>query len=153
VVLLAARVDRASPIRRLCLVKAVVAPDRKMDTLRPLIRKHVAQKTTVVTDDFTSYDGLNIRGWNHQRINHSAGFYVKGDVHTQTIEGFWSHVKNGIRGVYKAVGREYLQSYLNEYCFRYSHRRDTKPMFFSFLEQVRKEPLALPAPSLEESPF
>ena len=43
-----------------------------------------------------------------------------GDVHTKTIEGFWSLIKTGIQGVYHSVGRHYLQSYLNEYCFRYT---------------------------------
>ena len=59
-----------------------------------------------------------------------------GDVHTQTIEGFWSLVKRGIGGVYHSVSRKYLQSYLDEYAFRYN-RRDAKiPMFVSLLEQV-----------------
>ena len=137
-------------------VKAVVAPDRKMDTLRPLIRQYVLPRTMVFTDDYASYDGLNIRGWRHRRINHSAGIYVDGILHTQTIEGFWSLVKNGIGGVYHSVSHKYLQTYLDEYSFRYNHRRDTQPMFTSFLQQVEKRKVASEKPSLspqESQPF
>jgi len=95
----------------------------------------------VFTDEYTSYQGIpNItnRGYTHQRINHSSKVYVMGDVHTNTVEGFWSLVKNGVRGVYHSVGRGYLQSYLNEYSFRYNRRFDTTPMFLSFLHQIEK---------------
>jgi transposase len=50
-----------------------------------------------------------------------------GEVHTQTIESFWSTVKNGIRGVYHAVSRKWLQSYVDEYAFRYNHRQGDDP--------------------------
>jgi len=59
-----------------------------------------------------------------------------GDAHTNTIEGFWSLVKRGIGGVYHSVSRKYLQSYLDEFSFRYNHRKDDQPMFVSLLEQV-----------------
>ena len=54
-----------------------------------------------------------------------AGVYVSGDVHTNTIEGFWATVKRGIGGNYHAVSTKYLQSYLDEYCFRYNNRDTT----------------------------
>jgi hypothetical protein len=59
-----------------------------------------------------------------------------GDIHTNTIEGFWSLVKRGIGGVYHSVSKEYLQTYLDEYTFRYNRRHDNQPMFTSLLEQV-----------------
>ena len=62
-----------------------------------------------------------------------------GDVHTQTIEGFWSLVKRGIGGVYHAVSRKHLQKYLNEYAFRYNHRGLQVPMFRTFLNRISKE--------------
>jgi transposase len=63
-----------------------------------------------------------------------------GDVHTNTIEGFWSLVKRGISGVHHAVSAKYLQGYLNEYAWRYNHRNDATPMFTSLLENVRRDP-------------
>jgi transposase len=67
-----------------------------------------------------------------------AGVYVDGDVHTNTIEGFFGLLKNGIRGVYHSVSREYLQNYLDEYAFRYNQRNSAQPMFWAILERVRK---------------
>ena len=63
-------------------------------------------------------------------------FTVQGDAHTNTIEGFWSLVKRGISGVNHAVSEKYLQSYLNEYSFRYNRRDQEQPMFEAFLGQV-----------------
>jgi transposase len=121
-------------------VKAVVASDRKKETLMPIIKEYVLPKTTVFTDDWASYDDLqrHRNEYLHNRINHSAKVYVVGDTHTQTIEGFWSLVKNGLRGVYHSVGSHYLQSYLDEYSYRYNRRFDIQPMFISFLGQISK---------------
>jgi hypothetical protein len=62
--------------------------------------------------------------------------YVMGDVHTNTIEGFWSLVKRGIGGVYHSVSKKYLQTYLDEYSFRYNRRVAGQPMFISLLAEV-----------------
>ena len=62
--------------------------------------------------------------------------YAMGDCHTNSIEGFWSLLKRGIGGVYHSVSEKYLQSYINEYGFRYNHRKDRKPMFLTVLERV-----------------
>ncbi len=77
----------------------------------------------------SSYDPFRKRGYNHARINHSAKVYVSGDVHVNTLEGFWSLVKRGIDGVYHSVSAKHLQGYLNEYAWRYNHRDDGKAMF------------------------
>ena len=125
-------------------VVACVTPDVKSRTILPIVAERVLPATTIYTDDYPIYDGVSRmgRGYVHNRINHSARVYVIGDVHTNTIEGFWSLLKRGITGVYHAVGAEYLQSYCDEFTFRYNRRFDTQPMFTSFLHQIRK---ALPA--------
>jgi transposase len=119
-------------------VRAFVAQDTKADTLIGLVREHIVPRSLVFTDDYAPYDGLGVRGFQHRRIRHSEKIYVSGTTHTQAIEGFWALVKNGIRGVYHSVGKGYLQSYLNEYSFRYNRRFDEQPMFMSFLQQVEK---------------
>ena len=79
-----------------------------------------------MSDDARQYRPLSRHGYRHHDvINHSARIYVDGDVHTNTIEGFWSLLKNGIRGVHHMVGTPYLQSYVDEYVFRYNHRDQT----------------------------
>jgi transposase len=119
-------------------VKAVTVPDVRKATLMPHLTRRVLPRETVYTDELKSYNGLEKAGYQHSRVNHSEGVYVSGNVHTNTIEGFWSLLKRGIGGVYHSVGREYLQSYLDEYSFRYNHRKDSKPMFKTILGQVEK---------------
>jgi len=91
-----------------------------------LARVHLLPSSTIFTDEFRIYDNLEgIEVASHYRIKHSAGVYVEGDVHTQTIEGFWSTLKGGLRGVYHSVSSKWLQSYLDEYAWRYNHREHT----------------------------
>ncbi len=61
---------------------------------------------------------------------------MDGYAHTNTIDGFWSLVKRGIKGVYYQVGIHYLQSYLNEYAFRYNRRKVMRPMFSLLAERT-----------------
>ena len=70
-------------------------------------------------------------GYAHLSVNHSANVYVSGKVHTQTIESFWSQVKRGINGVRHSVSPKHLQSYVNEYVWRFNHRNELFPMFFT----------------------
>jgi transposase len=77
-------------------------------------------------------------GYTHRRIHHASKVYVMGDVHTNTVEGFWSLLKRGIGGVYHSVGQKYLQTYLDEYTFRYNRRDQGNLIFKSILEQVSK---------------
>lgn len=74
--------------------------------------------------------------FNHKRIDHQAKIYARGNIHTNTIEGFWSLVKRGIDGTHHVVGAKYLQDYINAYSFRWNHRKDEKPMFLTVLEKI-----------------
>ncbi len=117
-------------------VFATVADDATRKTLHGIAKEKVLPESTIFTDEYYSYNGLDQQGYAHRRINHSAGVYVMGDVHTNTIEGFWSLVKRGIGGVYHQVSRKYLQSYLNEYAFRYNRRERGNLIFTSILQRV-----------------
>jgi transposase len=107
-----------------------------MVSIDPLVTEFVMPTSTVFTDEARHYRGLKRRGYQHRRINHTAKVYVKGDVHTQTIEGFWSLFKRGVSGVYHAVGKDYLQSYLNEFTWRYNHRDDERAMFDTLVRKA-----------------
>ncbi|MFA5300861.1 MAG: IS1595 family transposase [Lutibacter sp.] len=117
-------------------VKAIAVPNVKTQTVKPHIENQISKKANVYSDEFRPYNSLSRMGYNHEMVLHGQGIYVIGNVHTNTIEGFWSLVKNGIRGVYHSVSPQHLQKYLNEYSFRYNHRDDVRPMFFSFLSRV-----------------
>jgi len=76
-------------------------------------------------------------GCQHWRVVHSQQIYVHGDVHTNTIDGFWSLLKRGISGVYHGVSTKHLQSYLDEYVFRNNSREtDGRGVFNAFLAQI-----------------
>jgi len=120
-------------------VRARVSKDARRKTLHGIAREYILPESTVYTDEFTGYDGLDANGYQHRRINHAQGIYVMGDIHTNTIEGFWSLVKRGIGGVYHSVSKKYLQTYLDEYSFRYNRRNSGQPMFTSLLEQVAEQ--------------
>jgi transposase len=105
-------------------------------TILPIVADNVEKGAQVYTDEFNVYEALPAMGYKHGIVPHADKVYVLGDAHTNTIEGFWSQSKNGIRGVYHAVSAKYLQHYLDEYAFRYNHRDDITPMFLSFLSRT-----------------
>ena len=117
-------------------VTAKVVQDVKRSTLVPFVSSEVDRNATLYTDEFPSYDTMSRLGYKHHRIEHGAKVYARGCIHTNSIEGFWSLVKRGINGVYHSVSPHYLQSYINEYTFRYNHRNDETPMFKTFLSRI-----------------
>jgi transposase-like protein len=136
----------AADSRKACVVGAVerggkvvalVSEGATKAALHGLAKEYILPGSIIYTDEWPAYKGLNkINGYEHRRINHSAGVYVIGTTHTNTIEGFWSLVKRGIGGVYHSVSKKYLQTYLDEYSFRYNRRNSGQPMFTSILEQL-----------------
>ncbi len=114
-------------------VAAVKVANAKARTLMSHVRERVLPRSVVYTDELKSYDKLKRAGYHHGRIRHEEKVYVSGDVHTNTIEGFWSLMKRGINGVYHAVSAKRLQGYLNEYAFRYNHRQKGENQFKKLL--------------------
>jgi transposase len=131
-------VERSTPTHQGRVV-ARVAPDARRETLHGLAKKYILPSSTVFTDEYVSYDGLEAHGYVHRRIRHASGVYVSGDIHTQAIEGFWSLVKRGIGGVYHNVSAKYLQSYLDEYAFRYNRRHEGNLQFKRVLARVSQK--------------
>lgn len=103
--------------------------DASRASVEPIVTERVLPEALVYTDEWTGYDGLTKRGYLHSRVQHAEKVYVVGNVHTNTIEGFWSLLKRGISGVYHSVSATHLQAYIDEYAFRYNHRDDDQPMF------------------------
>jgi transposase-like protein len=97
--------------------------DVKIMTIQPIIRDCVVERSCVYTDEWYAYNGL-IKTYTHSVVRHSAKEYVNGMAHTNTIEGFWSHLKRGINGIYHSVSFKHLQSYIDEYALRYNSRKD-----------------------------
>ena len=104
--------------------------------LLPKIRSGVALDAKLYSDEWGAYKSLKRRGYSHTTVNHSKLEYVRGTAHTNTIEGFWSQLKRSIDGTYHAVSPKYLQSYLNEFTFRYNLR--SVPIYPVLLERAVK---------------
>jgi transposase-like protein/ribosomal protein L37AE/L43A len=126
----------AGVVERQGEVSASIVPNVQSKTLLPMIVEKTEPKSTIFTDEMPSYNKLTSLGYDHKVINHFSKVYVMGDIHTNTIDGFWGLVKGGIKGVYHHVSPELLQTYVNEYAFRYNHRKDETPMFQSFLNRI-----------------
>jgi len=108
----------------------------KSATLMPMLRENVKLGSAVMTDEFPAYNRVSKDGYLHEVIQHAIKEYVRGNVHTNTIEGFWSQVKRSISGTHHAVSPKYLQFYLNEFVFRYNHRDSAIPMFHLLLARA-----------------
>ncbi len=91
--------------------------------LLPRLQTSIVPGTIVYSDQARVYRTLHRIGYYHDSVNHSAGEYGRGVVHTNTIEGFWGQLKRSIDGTYHCVSRKYLQLYLNEFVYRYNHRQ------------------------------
>ena len=119
-------------------VMTKIVPNVKARTLLPVLWKHIPayKGTRVYTDELASYNLLPKLGYVHGRVNHSEDEFVRGEVHTNTIDGFWSLVKRSIDGVHHSVSPKHLQSYLNSYAFRYNRRRSAVPMFAALADRL-----------------
>lgn len=120
-------------VQRKGRVVAVTVPNVQTATVMPHVNEFVLPASTVYTDEYGIYNRLAENGYAHHRIRHAEKVYVSGDVHTNTIEGFWSLVKRGIGGVYHSVSKKHLQGYLNEYAWRYNQRHEGRGRFQGLL--------------------
>ncbi|MDP9222295.1 MAG: IS1595 family transposase [Actinomycetota bacterium] len=118
-------------------IRAEVVPSSQGYVLREKIEQFVLPGSMVFTDDWSGYDKL--RGsYHHRRINHSARVYVSGDVHTNTIEGFFGLFKTGVRGTHHSISKRWLPTYLNEWAWRYNHRDSAEPQFRLLLRSAAR---------------
>ncbi len=106
-----------------------VVPNVRRETLEPHILDNVLPGTTISTDELHSYKRLHEAGYDHRSVNHAAKEYVRGAVHTNTIEGFWSILKRSIASTHIHVSPKYLHRYLGEFEFRWNLRHAPLTMF------------------------
>ncbi|MGA3319122.1 MAG: IS1595 family transposase [Candidatus Korobacteraceae bacterium] len=110
-------------------VRTAVVPNRKKGALQAEVRQHVEAGAALYTDALKSYEGLT--EFEHQVVDHALE-YVKGQVHTNGLENFWSLLKRGIRGTYVSVEPFHLFRYLDEQVYRFNNRRMTDAQRFDF---------------------
>ena len=104
-------------------VKTKPVPNVTGQTLKAAIRESVDTSSRIITDENSAYRGIGPEfDGGHESVCHSRKEYVRGDIHSNTIEGFFSQVKRGLNGIYHSVSKEHLHRYLAEFEFRYNHR-------------------------------
>jgi transposase len=102
-------------------VKAIATPNHGEEAIVPFVERNLKKLSILYTDGAPVY---NIpQGYFRGVVYHAKKEYVRGAIHTNTIEGFWSQVKRTIRSTYVSVSKTYLQSYVDEAVFRYNHRK------------------------------
>ncbi|MSP98442.1 MAG: IS1595 family transposase [Betaproteobacteria bacterium] len=103
-------------------VRSFHVADVTGDTLKARLRQQVAKDAHMMTDEGGMYRNLDAEFASHETVTHSAGEYVRGNVHSNTVEGFFSIFKRGIYGVYQHVSAAHLQRYATEFDFRHNNR-------------------------------
>lgn len=121
-----------SAIERGGKMKAKVVPDVSGQSMRDFLHENVSPKATLLTDASRTYIAVDNR---RKSVNHSKE-YVKGKVHINTVEGFFSHVKRSIRGTFKNVSSEGFQSYLDSFVWHYNHRSNDRERFGALLSAL-----------------
>ena len=102
--------------------RSMVVDKLNVATLKPIIRANMDREATLMTDEATHYRPIGRHFADHKRVHHSMGQYAKGEAHTNTIEGYFSIFKRGMKGVYQHCAKQHLHRYLAEFDFRYNHR-------------------------------
>jgi len=97
----------------------------KSKTIHKFIDDHLIRGSTIFTDGFKGYNGLNKEHY-HDTIKHSEGSYVRGRVHTNTIESVWSYLQTGFKAIYKRPSDKYFQRYLDEFSEKFNWKSITK---------------------------
>ncbi len=120
------------------LVGKVVSSNSRANLI-PFIQENISTNAKMVnTDNWNVYRRLGKLGYKHESVNHTAKEYVRGIHHTNSIEGFWSHLKRGIVSTHVAVSPKHLQKYVNEFAFCYNHRHEPAAMFSKMLCQISR---------------
>jgi transposase-like protein len=109
-------VERGGRSRTFHIERATVA------NVRDVIVRNVSRKCVLHTDESKLYTGVGGEFSKHETVKHTAGEYVRGDVHTNTVEGYFSIFKRGMKGIYQHCGEAHLHRYVAEFDFRYSNR-------------------------------
>ena len=102
-------------------VRALHVPHVTAETIRATLVKHADLKSRLHTDESNLYPRVGTEFATHETVSHRAGEYARGDVTTNTIEGFFGVFKRGIKGIYQHCGEQHFQRYLNEFAFRYNN--------------------------------
>lgn len=119
-------------------MKAEVTPNATAKTIGEFLDKNVnPDDTRLITDDSNRYMNVAL-GYDRYVVRHGHGEYVRGDIHVNHIETFWSHLKRSIKGTHKVISKKHLQAYLDGFVFHYNNRHSDKERFGTLLALLVK---------------
>lgn len=101
------------------------------------IQRNISTKAHIMSDQLPAYKNLDKYGYKHDSVLHRVE-YVRGDIYTQTIESHWGTLKRSISGTYRKTSKKWLQNYLNEFEWRYNHRKEEEKMFGILIKSMIK---------------
>jgi transposase-like protein len=104
-------------------VRSFHVPSVNGATLKPILQEHIAKDANLMTDEAKYYVKAGKEFASHETVQHNVGEYARGNVTTNTVEGFFSILKRGLVGTFHHVGEQHLQRYVSEFDFRYNHRK------------------------------
>lgn len=107
------------------LYRELAATPLNLLCMRPIMRALIAEDTKIFTDDAAWYKRIGKEFLAHESVCHSRDEYVRGEIHTNTIENYFSILKRGLSGVYQHVSEQHLRRYIGEFDFRYNNREIT----------------------------
>lgn len=116
-------------------VRAKVVKDRSSMSIAPFVEKNIVKGSNLMTDEAPVYNEF-ARSYVKGTVHHARREYARGNIHTNSIEGFWGQFKRSVRGTYHFVSKQHLQSYLDEFAFRYNLRNSAVPVFSVLLGRV-----------------
>lgn len=117
-------------------IRASVVPDASAKTHKNFLWQNVStQGTRLMTDSTNALEKVAV-GYDRHMVDHHRGEYVRGDVHVNSIETFWAHVKRSMRGTHKVISKKYLQSYLDGFVFHANNQRTDRQRFEALLGMI-----------------
>ena len=110
----------------------------KSRTLKPIIYRNVAPGSLILSDELSSYHGLDTKGYEHQTVDHGAKEYVRGNVHVNGLENFWKHFKCAVKSTHIHVSKKHMHKYVKEFEHRFNSRKNPSAMFPVLVSQFLK---------------
>lgn len=115
-----------------------VVPNVKRVSLAPHIQANVEKGSEIHTDELLSYRNLSGEGYEHKTVNHGTGEYARGDVHVNSMEGYWSNLKKSITSTHIHVSGKHLEKYAKEFEYRFNSRKNPDQMFPDLISSFPK---------------
>ena len=117
-------------------IVAKIVVNTQSSIIKPFIRENICITAQVKTDEYVVYNSVANMGYAHATVDHGKKEYVRGDTHTNNLEGFWSQLKRSVNGTYHFVSPKHLQTYVNEFAFRYNNRNSNSHLFNHLLANI-----------------